>query len=116
MEATQLSLTFPPPASPNPDARSWCEVSNLARGTGFPGPVWLSLALADAIQAHPNQAGDAHDQRLYDILWLAYFQSTLEGGSATLTFSLDNAASQNSLRLRVEMHQRQARIGLLADF
>ncbi len=122
MIATQLPLVFTALSPPSPDTRPWIDLSGQAEGLGFAGPVWVSLALADALEPNPNEADDDYDQRLYDLLWLAQFQAALEGGSSTFTFSfprthrLTSAISETSLRLRVEDHRQAIRIGLLADF
>ncbi len=72
--AVQLAFDFSLPAQPAlPDIQKeeWLNVTYIARGLGFTGPVEISLALHDALKTHQDEPDDAYDQRLYDCLWCA---------------------------------------------
>jgi hypothetical protein len=123
----QLTLDFTPkprllqtPLIPN---ASWLDVSEVARGVGFANKVELSLALSDALEPIQSEEDGDYDQRLYDALWLAHFQLSLDQSqSATFAFTFPRKhwkteeITEASLRLRVEAHPQSVLVGLLPDF
>ena len=125
--STQLRLDFTPhpPTDTEPafDPRNWLDVSAIAVGVGFDQPVFVSVALADAFKADQSEADGEYDQRLYDALWYAHFEWSLnDGRSAHIAFifpyKLQNAkpAHETSLRLHVEKRSQGMFLGLLEDF
>ena len=71
---TQLAFDFSPPVqAPLPEIQKeeWLDVTDIARGLGFTGPVEIRLVLNDALETHQDEPEDAYDQRLYDCLWCA---------------------------------------------
>ena len=123
----QLTLDFTP-NPPLPRARlvhhpTWLDVSQVAYGVGFTTTVEVSVALQDALQPISSEQDGDYDQRLYDALWLAHFQLSLDQSrSATFTFAFPRKhwkteeITEASLRLRVETQPQSVRIGLLPDF
>ncbi len=113
---TQLAFDFSPPTRPAlPDIpkEEWLDVTDIARGLGFTGPVEISLALNDALETYQDEPEDAYNQRLYDYLWLAHLQWTLsEGEAATLNFFFERANSRAETRLRIRLEQREGIIQL----
>jgi hypothetical protein len=113
---TQLAFDFPLPAEPAlPEIQTedWLEVTNIAQGVGFTGPVEMSLAVSDALEARQDEPEDAYDQRLYDCLWLAHLQWTLsEGEAATLNFFFERANSTAETRLQIRLEVREGIIRL----
>jgi len=123
----QLPLDFstrlPPPSRPIIVYPTWQDVSNIAAGVGFSEPVSISLALSDALEAIQLEAVNEYDQRLYDALWLAHFELSLnDGRPVNFTFTFSRAhwktgeLSETGLRLRVEKCSQGIRLGLKADF
>jgi hypothetical protein len=101
----------------------WLDVSDIARGVGFTATVQISINLNDVLQPLQNQIDGDYDQRLYDCLWLAHFQLSLDQSqSATFNFSFTRIgckteeASEISLRLRVEAQKQVVRLSLLRVF
>lgn len=79
----QLTLDF----MPHVQDEEWLDVTDIARGVGFTGPVQISPALSGALLSHQDEPKDACNQRLFDCLWLAYLHWSLsEGEAATLNF------------------------------
>ncbi len=101
----------------------WLDVSDIARGVGFTTTVQISIALHDALEPLQNEPGGDYDQRLYDALWQAYFELSLNHRqSVTFNFTFPrkheeaDEITEVSLRLRVEMQGQTAFVGLLQDF
>ena len=124
---TQLPLAFstrlPPPSRPIIAYPTWMDVSNIAAGVGFSEPVSISLALSDALEATQLEVVNEYDQRLYDALWLAHFELSLNDGRPTsFTFTFSRAHwktdefSETSLRLHAEKSSQGIRLGLKTDF
>ena len=124
---TQLSLDFstrlPQPSRSIISYPAWQDVSQIAAGVGFSEPVSISLALSDALEATQLETANDYDQRLYDALWLAHFELSLnDGRSANFTFTFSRAhwktgeLAETSLRLRVEKGSQGIRLGLKTDF
>ncbi len=123
----QLILDFTPRlphSSPRliPSA-AWLDVSEIARGVGFSNKVEISLALRDALEPTQSEQGGDYDQRLYDALWLAHFQLSLDCRPSTVfTFAFPRKrwkteeTMEASLRLRVEAQPQSVLVGLLPDF
>ena len=76
--STQLRLNLTPRPAADPelafDPRSWLDVSAIAAGVGFEQPVFVCLALSDALEANQGETESDYDQRLYDALWYAHFE------------------------------------------
>jgi hypothetical protein len=124
---TQLPLDFstrlPPPSRPIIAYPTWQDVSNIAAGVGFSKPVSISMALSDTLEATQLEVINEYDQRLYDALWLAHFEISLnDGRPVNFTFTFSRAhwktgeRSEASLRLRVEKGSQGIRLGLKTDF
>ena len=124
---TQLPLDFstrlPPPSRPIIAYSTWVDVSDIAAGVGFSEPVSISLALSDTLEASQLEVVNEYDQRLYDALWLAHFELSLnDGRSVNFTFTFSRAhwktgeLSETGLRLRVENGPQGIRLGLKTDF
>ena len=124
---TQLPLDFstrlPPPPLPIIAYPTWMDVSDIAAGVGFSEPVSISMALSDALEATQLEVVNEYDQRLYDALWLAHFELSLnDGRSVNFTFTFSRAhwktgeLAETSLRLRVEQQHQGIHLGLQEDF
>ena len=124
---TQLPLDFstrlPPPSRPIIAYLTWIDVSDIAAGVGFSETVSISLALSDALEATQLEVVNEYDQRLYDALWLAHFELSLnDGRPVNFTFTFSQAhwktgeLSEIGLRLRVEKGSQGTRLGLKTDF
>jgi hypothetical protein len=107
-------------ASEYPD---WIDVSEIATGVGFSEPVAISPALSDALKASRLEVEADYDQRLYDALWLAHFELSLNDErpiNFTFTFPRrhwkTDEITETSLRLRVEMGSQGFHLGLKQDF
>ena len=120
-----LDFTTKPPLQRKPviENVTWLDVSDLARGVGFTSRVQISVTLHDALEPLQNEIDGDHDQRLYDALWHARFQLSLNSlPSATFNFSFPHKdwkteeISEISLRLRVEVKEQVVLLGLLQDF
>ena len=120
-----LDFTTKPPLQRKPviENVTWLDVSDLARGVGFTSRVQISVTLHDALEPLQNEIDGDHDQRLYDALWHARFQLSLNSlPSATFNFSFRHKdwkteeISEISLRLRVEVKEQVVLLGLLQDF
>lgn len=120
-----LDLTPRPPADTEPasDLRNWIDVSSIAAGVGFGQPVFVSLALADAFEVGQSKADGKYDQRLYDALWYAHFEWSLNDRQSvhiafTFPYKLQKAeiVHETSLRLHVEARSQGMFLGLLEDF
>lgn len=103
--------------------KSWLDVSDIARGVGFTTAVQVSIRLEDALRPLQNEIDGDYDQRLYDCLWLAHFQLSLDQSqSATFNFTFPRKdwkteeVSEISLRVRVEAQKQVVLLGLLEDF
>lgn len=124
---TQLSFVFrskpiaqPPPPQPPP---LWLDVTPIGCAVGFTGNAELSLALHDALEPISTEEDGDYDQRLYDALWLARFELSLDPRGATnFTFTFPRKHWRTEeiadipLRLRCEVMDKTARLGFLADF
>ena len=102
---------------------AWLNVSDIARGVGFTTAVQISVTLNDALQPLQNETDGDYDQRLYDFLWRAHFQLSLDQSqSATFNFTFPRkdrrteVVSEVSLRGRVEVKKQVVLLGLLEDF
>jgi len=105
----QLPLDLSPPTHPSLH-QAWLDITPLAEGTGFSGPVEISQGLHDALE----QPSAEYDQHLYDALWLAHFQLSLDPACTAATFLLPH--KEGGLRLRVELQPGLVRLGLIQDF
>ena len=125
--SNQLPLNFSdrsPPASESAiENPAWIDVSDIAAGVGFSEPVSISMALSDALEATQLETANDYDQRLYDALWLAHFELSLNGerpANFTFTFSRMHWKTgelfETGLRLRVETGSQGIRLGLKTDF
>lgn len=117
---TQLMLDFRPRPIQIP---TWLDVSQVGRGVGFPANVQVSPALYEALTPLSTEEDGDDDQRLYDALWLAHFELTLDHrNAANFTFSFPRkhwkteVITDVSLRLRSEMRHNSVFLGLLQDF
>ncbi|MBI5933822.1 MAG: hypothetical protein HY867_08950 [Chloroflexi bacterium] len=96
-----------------------------------PPPLWLeadasaevSLSLHDALTPLSTEEDGDYDQRVYDALWLARFELSLDHRpSADFTFAFPRKHWRTEeitdipLRLRCEASGEGIRLGLLADF
>src|ERR1700690_2741491 len=127
MKAKQLFMSMAPPliskTKPQvPDMR-WLDVTGIAAGTGFITKVAVSIALSDALQPIANETDSDYDQRIYDALWHAQFQLSLDHcQSATYNFLFTRKHWRTeeiidaSLHLHIEVSNDQAYLGLLEDF
>jgi hypothetical protein len=124
---TQLrfDLTPCPPTDTEPtfDLRNWLDVSSIAAGVGFDQPVFVSVTLSDAFEVGQSETAGEYDQRLYDALWYAHFEWSLNDGRSahiafTFPYKLQKAktAHETSLRLHVERRSQGLFLGLLEDF
>ena len=125
--SSQLPLNFSdrsPPASESAiENPAWIDVSDIAIGVGFSETVSISLALSDTLEASHLETENDYDQRLYDALWLAQFELSLNNRqptSFTFTFSRKHLKtdelSETRLRLRVERLPQGVHLGLQEDF
>lgn len=126
-KSKQLSMSLaPPPVAKNKtnitDNR-WLDVSDIALGTGFTSKVAVSLTLSDALEPITTEDDGDYDQRLWDALWLAHFQLTLDHHlSATFNFTFPRQhwrtgeIGEACLRLRAEVQKERTYLGLLEDF
>jgi hypothetical protein len=123
----QLSLDFTtrPRLQKEPIIQNstWLDVSQIARGVGFTGRVQVSNALNDALEPFQNEIDSDYDQRLYDALWQAHFQLSLDRlRSATFNFSFTRRHGKPgemydvSLRLHAEIEEDTIYLGRLEDF
>jgi len=101
----------------------WLDVTGIAASTGFTTKVAVSIALSDALQPIANETDSDYDQRIYDALWLAHFQLSLDHcQSATYNFLFTRKHWRTeeiidaSLHLHIEVSNGQAYLGLLEDF
>lgn len=127
MKTKQLFMSIAPPLISKtklqvPDMR-WLDVTGIAAGTGFTAKVAMSIALSDALQPISDETDGDYDQHLYDVLWLAYFQLSLDHcQSATFNFLFTRNHWRTeeiidaSLHLHIEVSNDQAYLGLLEDF
>jgi hypothetical protein len=113
---TQLAFDFSLPTQPvlpMIQREEWLDVTDIARGVGFTGPVEISLALNDALETHQDEPEEAYDQRLFDCLWLVHLQWTLsEGEAATLNFLFERGEPSVDVRLRIRAEAQPAAIRL----
>lgn len=125
--SNQLPLNFsdksPPASKPAIENPNWMDVSEIATGVGFTQPVFISLALSDTFRAIHLETASDYDQRLYDALWLAHFELSLnDERSINFTFTFPRRhwkteeVTETSLRLRAERDSQGIRLGLQADF
>jgi hypothetical protein len=123
----QLILDFTPrprlSRTPLIPSATWLDVSEIARGVGFSNKVEISLALCDALEPIQSEEDGDYDQRLYDALWLAHFQLSLDCRPSTVfTFAFPRKhwkteeITEILLRLRVEAQAQSVLVGLLPDF
>lgn len=114
---TQLSFAFPskPIVQHPPPPPLWMDVEAAN--------AEVSIALHDALTPLSTEEDGDYDQRLYDALWLARFELSLDHReSANFTFAFPRKhwrteeITDISLRLRCEACGKILRLGLLADF
>ena len=119
-----LDLTTKAPFRKTPIIKNdtWLDVSDIARGVGFTTAMQISIALHEALEPLQNEIDGDYDQRLYDALWHAHFQLSLDSlSSATFNFTLPrkdwktDEISESSLRLRVDAQEQVVFLGLLQD-
>jgi hypothetical protein len=116
---TQLAFDFSLPTQPVMPViqrEEWLDVTDIARGVGFTGPVEISVALNDALEPRQDEPEEAYDQRLYDCLWLAHLQWTLSDGEAAMLnffFERANSTAETRLRIRLEKYEGIIRLGFL---
>jgi hypothetical protein len=127
MKTKQLFMSMAPPliskTKPQvPDMR-WLDVTGIAAGTGFTTKVAVSIALLDALQPIANETDSDYDQRLYDALWLARFQLSLDHCQSTtfnFLFTRKHLRSEEvieaTLHLHIEASNDRAYLGLPEDF
>ena len=117
-----LDLTPEPQREQKPIVQNeaWLDVSDIARGFGFTTTVQISVTLNNALQPLRNEIHGDYDQRLYDVLWQAYFRLSLDQSqSATFNFtcprkdSKTEEVSEVRLRVRVETQKQVVLLGLL---
>ncbi len=121
MNANQLTLTLATPvasSAPVIDQTTWLDVSELAKGAGFEIQTAISIAFADAVAPTANESEGDYDQRLFDALWLAHLQFTLNGlQPSTFNFSFSRAqTNETRLCLHIESIHQTIFLGLLEDF
>ncbi len=113
---TQLSFAFSTESVSQhpPPPLLWLEVGTSAE---------VSIALHDALTPLSSEEDGDYDQRLYDALWLAQFDLSLDHRqAANFTFAFPRKhwrteeITDISLRLRCEACGKILRLGLLADF
>lgn len=123
----QLALDFttksPLEKRPIIQNATWLDVTELARGVGFTATVQLSIALNDALKLLQNETDGDYDQRLYDALWQAHFQLSLDHlPSATFNFSFTRKHGKTEelqevgLHLHTEIKEDTIYLGRLEDF
>ncbi len=122
----QLTLDFTPkPCVPPPLLQNltWLDVSDVARGVGFSTTVEISLALHDMLEPVSTEEDGDYDQRLYDALWLAHFELSLdhrESANFRFTFPRKHWKTEEitevSLHLRCEAKNNSVFLGLVQDF
>lgn len=123
----QLTMSLaPPPVTKNKTKLTdnrWLDVSDISLGTGFATKVAVNSTLSDALDPITTEEDGDYDQRLWDALWLAHFQLSLDHNqSATFHFTFPRKhwrteeMSEVSLRLHVEIQKDMAYLGLLEDF
>jgi hypothetical protein len=127
MKTKQLFMSMAPPLIsktkfPVPDMR-WLDVTSIAIGTGFTTKVAVSIGLSDALQPIADETDDDYDQRLYDALWYAHFQLSLDHcQSVTFKFLFTRKHLRTeeiieaTLHLHIEAINNRAYLGLLDDF
>ena len=122
----QLTLDFAPKACAPPlllHSPAWLDVSDVARGVGFSTAVEISPALHDALEPISTEEDGDYEQRLFDALWMAHFELSLDHKqAANFTFNFPRKHWRTEqitnipLRLRCEVNNETARLGFLADF
>jgi hypothetical protein len=102
---------------------SWLDVSEIARGIGFTSQVEISIALNDVLEPLQSEIDGDYDQRLYDALWRAHFQLSLDPlPSAKFNFRFPRKdlktgkISEIGLRLRAEAQAQVVLMGMLQEF
>lgn len=125
--SVQLTLDFTPrpqrERKPTIKNEAWLDMSDIARGVGFTTAVQVSISLNDALQPLQNEIDGDYDQHLYDALWQAHFQLSLDQSqSVTFNFTFPrkdwktDEVSEISMRVRVEAQKQVVLLGLLKDF
>ena len=102
---------------------AWLDVTEIARGVGFTVPAQVSIALNDALELLRNETDGDYDQRLYDALWQAHLQLSLDHvPSATFNFNFTckdgktEEMREVSLHLHTEIKEDTIYRGRLEDF
>jgi hypothetical protein len=127
MKTKQLFISMAPPliskTNPQVPDMKWWDVTSIAAGIGFTTKVAVSIALSDALQPIANETDSDYDQRIYDALWLAHFQLSLDvSESVTFNFAFQRKhwkteeMTEVSLRVRAAYSDQTAIVGLLDDF
>jgi hypothetical protein len=122
----QLTLDFTPKACAPPlllHSPAWLDVSDVARGVGFSTAVEISLALHDALEPISTEEDGDYEQRLFDALWMAHFELSLDHKqAANFTFNFPRKhwrteeIMEIALRLRCEVKNKTVFLGLMEDF
>lgn len=123
----QLTMSLaPPPITKNKSNitdNRWIDVTDISPGTGFTTKAAVSSTLSDALEPITTEEDGDYDQRLWDALWLAQFQLSLDHNQSTtfhFTFLRKHwrteEMSEVSLRLHIEVQKDVAHLGLLEDF
>ena len=127
MKTKQPFMSMAPPSISKtkpqvPDMR-WLDVTGIAAGTGFIIKVAVSIGLSDALQPIANETDSDYDQRIYDALWHAHFQLSLDHCQST-TFNFPftrkhwrkEEITEATLHLHIEASNDRAYLGLLEEF
>ena len=122
----QLTMNFdivPMPPKSIIESNLWIDVSTEARLIGFTQKVEISQQLSDALRAGQFEDDAAYEQRVYDATWLAHhYLSLYQRSSFSFAFDFlqdDPIAGrliEHSLRLRLELREGIALLGLINDF
>lgn len=123
----QLSLDFT--SGPQREQTSviqneaWLDMSGIARGVGFTTTVRVDISLDEALQPLKNEIDGDYDQRLYDALWMAHLNLSLDQSQCATfnsTFPRKDGktakVSEIGLRLRVEAQEQMVWLGLMEEF
>jgi hypothetical protein len=102
---------------------AWLDASDIARGVGLTTTIRVGINLNEALQPLQNEIDGDYDQRLYDALWMAHLNLSLDQSqSATFHFTFPRKdgktekVSEIRLRLIVEAQKQVVWLGLMEDF
>lgn len=123
MQLTMNLDVVPIPPKNIIESNLWIDVSTEARLIGFTQKVEISQQLSDALRVGQFEEESAYEQRVYDATWLAHHYLSLYQRSSfsfTLDFLQDDPIAgrliEYSLRLRLELCEGTALLGLKNDF